>query len=273
MAKALIMDVTRCNGCFNCQIACKDEYVENDWPPYSLAQPDTGHLWMKTQEIVRGTVPKVKVAYVAQPCMQCDNAPCLKAATGGAIYKRDDGIVIIDPVKSVGQKQLVASCPYGAIYWNEQLGTPQKCTFCAHLLDRGWKEPRCVESCPVGALMFGEYEDLKKTIEAKGAVALHPEYGAQPRVYYIGLPKTFIAGALVDSSTGECLEGADVSAKDTATGKTTATKSDIFGDFWLDGLDAGTYTVTISKSGMKSTSMQVSLQKSTNLGDIELSPL
>ncbi len=47
MGKVLIIDVTRCNGCYNCQIACKDEHVGNDWTPYAKPQPDTGQFWMK----------------------------------------------------------------------------------------------------------------------------------------------------------------------------------------------------------------------------------
>ncbi len=271
MTKALIVDVTLCNGCHACQIACKDEYVENDWPPYSAAQPDTGQFWMRVEEHTRGTVPKVKLAYVPWPCMQCDKPPCLAGSTSGAGYKRSDGIVIFDSVKSVGQKNMQTGCPYGVVYWNDKLNIPQKCTFCAHLLDRGWKEPRCVESCPTGALTFGEYDDLKATIQQKGALPLNPEYGAQPRVYYVGVPKTFIAGALVDSTTGECLNGADVTVKDTATGTTTATKSDNYGDFWFEGLDANkTYEVTISSTGKTSKTISVTLTTDTNLGDIQL---
>ena len=271
MGKALIFDRTLCNGCFNCQIACKDEHVENDWPPYAMAQPDTGQFWMRVTQIERGTFPKVKLAHMDLLCMHCDEAPCIKAATGGAVYKRSDGIVIIDPEKSKGQKQIIDSCPYGVVYWNEQLGIPQKCTLCAHLIDRGWKEPRCVEACPTGALMFGEYEDLKQTIDAKGALPLNPELGTKPRVYYVGVPKTSIAGALVDSK-GECLEGADVTAKDTSISKVVASaKSDNYGDFWLDGLDANkSYDVTISAAG-KTKTVSVSLVKDTNLGDIQVS--
>jgi tetrathionate reductase subunit B len=271
MGKVMVIDTTKCVSCYNCQIACKAEFTENDWPPYSLAQPETGQFWMKVQEIQRGTFPKVKVNYVAQPCMQCDEAPCVKAATGGAVYKRPDGIVIIDPTKSVGQKQLVASCPYGAIYWNDKLNIPQKCTFCAHLLDQGWEVPRCVEACQGYAITFGEEGDLKATI-GSGAVPLHPELGAKPRVYYIGLPKTFIAGALVDKKTGDCLSGADVTVKDVAAGTTTSTKSNFLGDFWFEGLDANkTYEVTISKAGMTTITRSVTLAKDTDLGDIEVS--
>lgn len=270
MGKALIFDRTLCNGCFNCQIACKDEHVENDWPPYAMAQPDTGQFWMRVTQIERGTFPKVKLAHMDLLCMHCDEAPCIKAATGGAVYKRSDGIVIIDPAKSVGQRQLVDACPYGVIYYNQDADIPQKCAFCVHRLESG-KTPRCVDACiATQALIFGDRADLKATIEEKGAVPLHPEYGAKPRVYYVGLPKTFIAGALVDSK-GECLAGADVTATDTASGTVVAkATSDTFGDFWLDGLDVNkTYDVAITSAG-KTKTISVSLDTDKNLGDIQL---
>ena len=53
----------------------------------------------------------IDIAYVPTMCNHCDDAPCMKANTGGAIKKRDDGIVIIDPVKAKGQKQLVDGLP------------------------------------------------------------------------------------------------------------------------------------------------------------------
>ena len=32
--KAFVIDVSRCNGCYCCQISCKDEHVDNAWAPY-----------------------------------------------------------------------------------------------------------------------------------------------------------------------------------------------------------------------------------------------
>ena len=64
--KAFVMDLAICNGCYCCQIACKDEHVANDWTPYAKPQPDYGQFWMKMEEKVRGTVPKVKVSYTAR---------------------------------------------------------------------------------------------------------------------------------------------------------------------------------------------------------------
>ena len=31
MGKVMVIDLAICNGCHNCQIACKDEHVGNDW--------------------------------------------------------------------------------------------------------------------------------------------------------------------------------------------------------------------------------------------------
>jgi Fe-S-cluster-containing dehydrogenase component len=270
MDYVMVIDVNKCIGCETCVVACKDEHFDNEYPPYTAPQPEVGQFWIRVQMVERGTFPKVKLARVPIPCMHCDNPPCVAAATGGAIYKRSDGIVIIDPAKSVGQRQLVDACPYGVIYYNQDADIPQKCAFCVHRLESG-KTPRCVDACiATQALIFGDRADLKATIEEKGAVPLHPEYGAKPRVYYVGLPKTFIAGALVDSK-GECLAGADVTATDTASGTVVAkATSDTFGDFWLDGLDVNkTYDVAITSAG-KTKTISVSLDTDKNLGDIQL---
>ena len=50
MGKVLVIDIDKCNGCYNCQVACKDEHVGNDWSPIAKPQPDTGHFWMKVTD-------------------------------------------------------------------------------------------------------------------------------------------------------------------------------------------------------------------------------
>ena len=271
MTKTLIVNMDKCIACYNCVVACKDEFVDNDWSPYSKPQGEK-HFWMKLNRIERGDWPKLKVSHMPIPCVQCEDAPCEKQAKSGAIYKRSDGIVIIDPVKSIGQNQLVSSCPYGAIYWNKELNIPQKCTFCAHLLDRGWQEmPRCVKACPVEALTFGEYENLKQTIQDMKATPLSPELNTKPRTYYIGLPKTFIAGTLIDQKNGDCLSGAEISVKETTSGATLTTKSDYLGEFLVDGLESKkTYEVTITKPSTTPMKKTVTLDKDTYLGEITL---
>ena len=164
MGKVFVFDVAKCNGCRNCQIACKDEHVDNDWSPIARPQPDTGHFWCRIEERVRGQVPKVRVSYVMHRCQHCADAPCMAAAPE-AVYRREDGLVIVDPEKAAGRRDLVEACPYGAIFWNGELGIPQKCTGCAHLVDAG-EVPHCVDVCPHGALRFGDEEDLAEEIAA-----------------------------------------------------------------------------------------------------------
>jgi Fe-S-cluster-containing dehydrogenase component len=269
----IVVDITKCNGCYNCFLACRDEYCGNDFPPYSLSQPMTGHFWMRLNEKERGKFPKVKVAYTAVPCMHCDQPACVKLAQDGAIYKRKDGIVIIDPVKSKGQKNLLSSCPYRVIYWNEEKQIPQKCTMCAHLLDQGWKEPRCVEACPTGALIFGDLDnpssEISKLIASGNTEILHPEFGMQDKVRYIALPKRFIAGAVVFKDSDECAEGVEVTL--TGEGEKKVVETDNYGDFEFEGLPADKgYSVKIESSGYKSQSFEVKTNVDIYLGDIFL---
>ncbi|MBW1862309.1 MAG: carboxypeptidase regulatory-like domain-containing protein [Deltaproteobacteria bacterium] len=270
--KTLIINVSKCNGCYNCQISCKDEHVGNDWSPYAKPQPDTGQFWMKISETVRGTVPKVKVSYVPEICRHCDNAPCIQSCQEDAIYKRDDGIVIVDPEKCCGSRNCVDACPYGAIYFNWDLNIAQKCTMCAHLLDKGWKEPRCVELCPTGALTFGEEDDLRDLIDK--AEQLNSDANTKPRVHYIDLPKRFVAGAVYDPEEDECVQGATIVLTDLKTSETFTAETDYFGDFWLRKLKVGKYSLSIKKEGYLPKEIEtISTVKDVNAGDIELYPI
>jgi tetrathionate reductase subunit B len=265
--KVFVIDVTKCSGCYSCQLVCKDEHCGNDWTPYAKPQPEVGQFWGKLNEYVRGTVPQVRMAYVFMPCQHCSQASCLPACpVPDAIYRRDDGLIIIDPKKCNGCRKCIQACPYGAIYFNELLNVAQKCTGCAHLLDRGWKEPRCVDVCAHGALIFGEESDLAPLISK--AEQLNPEFGLKPRVYYIGLPKRFIAGTLYDPATREVISGAEC----TLTGQSCSysASTDEFGDFWFEGLEVGRYSLKIESSGKTMVKGSLSTEKDISLGDMAL---
>jgi tetrathionate reductase subunit B len=267
--KTFVIDISICNGCYCCQVACKDEHVGNDWPPFSRSQPDTGQFWLKLNEYIRGTVPKVKMHYVPVLCMHCDDAPCMKACpVAGAIYKRDDGMVIIDPAKCNGCKSCVDVCPYGTIFFNEELYLAQKCTGCAHLRDDGWDVPRCVDACPTHALKFGEESELKGLINK--AEIMKPEAKAKPRAYYLNIPGEFIAGTAVDTKKKEVIAGAKCTLTDSATGKKLTTSTDGFGDFWFENLKPGSFTLTIEADGKTKKVDHIDSSNSINLGSISL---
>jgi Fe-S-cluster-containing dehydrogenase component len=267
MPKIFVIDVALCSGCYSCQIACKDEHCDNDWPPYAAPQPDTGQFWMKVNEKPCGTMPKVKVVYTPTLCNHCMRPVCLEACPQNAIVKRDDGLVVIEPGKCVGCGACKDSCPYDAIYMNDSMGICQKCTGCAHLLDNGYKEPRCVEVCPTGALQFGDEADLADLIP--GATVLQPEDGLLPRVYYRNVPGQFIAGTVYDDDEKEVIEHAVVTA--VTGGKIIRSLTDDFGDFWLQDLAVGSYDITVSAPGYAPKYFYgVRTDECVNLGDIPL---
>ncbi|MCP3890596.1 MAG: oxidoreductase [Desulfobulbaceae bacterium] len=239
-----VIDVARCENCNNCFLSCKDEHCGNDWPGYSLSQPLHGQRWINISRKERGQFPLIDVAYLPRPCMHCDDAPCIEAAQNGAVYKREDGIVLIDPEKAKGQKNIVEACPYGSIWWNEEEQIPQKCTFCAHLLDQGWKLPRCVQVCPTGALTIQKLGDaeLEKLIASENLERLDSSgSGAKPRVFYKNLHRfnsCMIAGS-VATGTGdntECAVGATVKLFQDGN-ILLEQQTDDFGDFKFDKLD------------------------------------
>jgi Fe-S-cluster-containing dehydrogenase component len=242
----LVIDVERCNNCNNCAMVVKDEYVGNAFPGYAAPQPEHGHDWLVIDRHIRGSGSMVDVTYVPRTCNHCDAAPCI-AAGEGAVSKRADGIVVIDPVEAKGRRDLVDACPYGAIVWNETLGLPQHWIFDAHLLDRGWREPRCVQACPTQAMRAVKLGDAEMAALAatEGLSVLMPELGTRPRVYYRGLSRVrdgFVGGnvaAAIEHGLIENVEGAEIELTLSGTPAPLVTRTDRFGDFKIDGLQRG----------------------------------
>jgi Fe-S-cluster-containing dehydrogenase component len=277
----MIIDVAECTNCQLCALAAMDEYVGNDWPGVAAPMPRHGHHWIDIKQKERGQVtgqsPMIDIAYVPTLCNHCDNAPCMKADKSGAIKKRDDGIVIIDPVKAKGRKDLVDACPYGHIWWNDELQLPQAWPFDAHLLDQGWQQTRGHQVCPTGAMRAIKVEDadMAQMAREENLEVLKPELGSKPRVYYRNLwrySKCFIGGSVSAEAGGavDCVEGAKVRLlKDGVTVAETAT--DNYGDFKFDKLDEGSgrFTVEVSGLGRKKT-VEAELGASLNLGEIRL---
>lgn len=190
----LIVDAGRCSGCMTCVVACKQE---------NLTGP--GVFWNRVFQLEIGA--RNRISYFRYGCMHCDKPACAEACPEQAIYRRPDGIVLIDHQKCKGHGACVRACPYGVMdidsgrqYFDGPLpfetardgyatpppGKPSICTLCVHRVELG-KEPACVEACPARALIFGDLEDpdspIGKMVRRSGP--LLPHKGLKPRVTYI----------------------------------------------------------------------------------------
>ena len=251
----LVIDLEKCVGCFNCMIACKDEHVGNSWLPYTEEQQKHDQKWITHEKHERGTAPFTEMCFVTKPCQHCKNAPCEKSAPD-AVSRRPDGVVLLDAEKAKGNKALVDACPYGSISWNEEKQTAQKCTMCAHLIDDGWKEPRCVQACPLRALSVAKCSDAEfENIIKEQQLEPLTDGSNAPRVMYRNLYKRntcFIAGALAyrDGDIEKAATGARVRLiKDENT--IAEIETDFFGEFKIDRLpeNSGTYELICSQDG------------------------
>ena len=156
MQVGFYFDQTRCIGCDACIVACKDW---NDVPAGT-------EFWMKILYNEEGKTPNIFVSYLVRLCYHCEDPICIPVCPVGAITKRkEDGIVIVDSNKCLGNEECnskcLKACPYDAPQFGPEKGAKiRKCTFCLerHLEN---KIPVCVQTCRPRALYAGNLEELK----------------------------------------------------------------------------------------------------------------
>ena len=184
MAKqyGLVIDLERCIGCNTCFIACK---VENSLELGSGIRVETvGGPYRDTPS---GKHPHLSMHYLPIPCMHCGEPPCVDACSPGALYKREDGLVLVDEDKCDGCRACIPACPYDALIYSAHGEVVQKCTLCAHRVDEGL-EPFCVVCCETEAMSFGDLSDptsrVSQLVSKRGATTIKPKAATKPAVYY-----------------------------------------------------------------------------------------
>ena len=155
---AFFVNSDACSGCKTCQVACCDAHDI----PASTAP------WREVIEVVAGGWTQkgalwssnVTAYNLSVACHHCADFVCARGCQGDAIWKRHDGIVLIDDIRCTRCRKCEADCPYGAIHWDSLTNREQKCDFCADDIDNGGA-PACVTACPNRALDFGELSELR----------------------------------------------------------------------------------------------------------------
>lgn len=170
----MAIDLDSCVGCHTCSVVCKQENNINLGTYYTKVL--TIGPW--------GTYPDLQMYYLPVGCQHCDNPQCVSVCPTGASYKREDGIILVDHDKCIGCQYCIMACPYGVRTYDKsrEKGVIEKCTLCAHLVDKGQK-PACVACCPGQARLFGDLDDpdsppsqmmKKKSIHYLKDVGNHP---------------------------------------------------------------------------------------------------
>jgi Fe-S-cluster-containing dehydrogenase component len=140
----LLVEASRCIGCFGCEAACK---MEHDLPgePRPIRVIQVGPV---------GRGEALLMTFQPTTCCHCDRPACVLACPAGAMQKREDGIVFSDPELCIGCQTCAVACPFGVPQLNPATGKIAKCDGCRERVDQGlW--PACVLKCPTEALIFG----------------------------------------------------------------------------------------------------------------------
>ena len=146
-----------CSGCKACQAACKDKHGL-----------EVGRLWRRVYEVSGGGWRQEGAAWISDAyaynlsiaCNHCEQPTCVEACPTTALYKRPDGLVLIDPQRCIGCRYCTWACPYGAPQYDLQTRVMTKCTGCVDYLEAGLP-PACVAACPLRVLDFGEQEAMQ----------------------------------------------------------------------------------------------------------------
>ena len=174
---ALVIDSRRCINCKACIVACREE---NKVP--------LGHSRLRINETHRGTLPHLSAVFDPEQCHHCERPSCVRVCPTGASWKRIDGVVLINDRECVGCRYCIIACPYNARFAREDLGIPEKCTYCVQRIDRGGI-PACVETCPSRVRIFGDLSDpngqLATILDTRQYRVKKPETGNGPQIFYL----------------------------------------------------------------------------------------
>ena len=178
-------EIRPCVGCRACSVACK-----------ALNEVPIGQFWNRVvrvgpnPEFEGADYPDVYMYFLPVTCQHCATPECTAVCPTGASVKTEDGTVQIDKELCIGCGACLDACPYGVRYINADTNVAEKCTMCAHLIDKG-EQPACVRHCPGQARLFGDLDDPESAPSKMRASKKTPkltDVGNHPGVDY-GLDK------------------------------------------------------------------------------------
>jgi len=218
---SMVVDLDRCIGCGACAAAC---YAENNLGIVGEKRITEGRemAWL---EIVRYHDEKnlQRVMFLPMLCQHCDNAPCESVCPVYAPHHSPEGLNNQIYNRCIGTRFCSQNCPYKVRRfnwftweWPEPLnwqlnpdvtvrskGVMEKCSFCVQRIKvartdaknenrpirEGEVTPACVQTCPTGALIFGNLNDrdsrVRRLCDDRRAYQAMGYLNTKPAVIYL----------------------------------------------------------------------------------------
>ena len=179
---AMLVDVSKCVGCWWCYAACK-QY--NGFPEVIKPDPEKPpELASQTWSTLVPVKKDEEWHFRKQACMHCTEAACVEVCPTGALSYNSLGFVQYERGLCSGCGYCVEFCPFSVPQLESNrmidVGVVDKCTFCIDRVTAG-QQPACAEACPMGAIKFGKRSELLE--EGKRRVVELSKTSPQARLY------------------------------------------------------------------------------------------
>jgi MoCo/4Fe-4S cofactor protein with predicted Tat translocation signal len=221
----MAVDLNTCTGCSACMVACQSENNISVVGKKYVLEGREMH-WIRIDRYYVGDPTDANAVFQPIMCQHCDNAPCETVCPVLATVHSSEGLNDMVYNRCVGTRYCSNNCPYKVRRFNwfnfakliekpmhlalnpevtvRPRGVMEKCTFCTHRIKEARVKARvesrdlkdgdvktaCEQSCPAGAITFGDMNDPNSRVakifkEDQRAYALLEEFHAAPSVRYM----------------------------------------------------------------------------------------
>lgn len=218
---SMVVDMDRCIGCGACAVAC---YAENNIGIVGRDRIREGRemAWLSVERYL-DSEDGTKIVFLPLMCQHCDNAPCETVCPVYAPHHGKEGMNNQIYNRCIGTRFCSQNCPYKVRRFNwlqwewpdpmplqlnpnvtvRSKGVMEKCSFCVQRIKEahGWAKnenrairdgeavPACAQTCPTGALVFGNLMDresqARKLVDDPRAYQVMGYLNTKPAVIYL----------------------------------------------------------------------------------------